>query len=553
MRSALSLLTMKEKEKTMKNPRFSRNTVTAVALAMAMLVILTPFAHAEGKAKGAEKISNLRARVRADVASQSSDRRDQDQYSQEELEQERSALLELAGSVKDLTDLAPNYFDTDRLDEATKQIAEFSYQQLTVLRKGLKPSKMSEKLAAVRASIAEYKGSIQSQSAGRKPNKGGVVGIATDPFPSRSPFCHDSRGDETTRIPVGVLLAVDVVYFIAETVSDIAQDGCNEVLVVLGEGGNGRLVCIATDVIYVIAHAVFEGVHFCNEEFTDATVDANYERLGHIHDDLAASVANDNSNKTMIVSNDNSNKTTIIAEVDAKATALSSQISAGTTDILNKIESKGNDIINNDNTNRTQIINNGNTNTANIITNANANKTMIINNDNANFAATINELRALGCDIIRLLNTPEGQRSSAIASCVGKPGYPYNFPGNKSVAPAPASVGPLAERDDPSVARGQNGVPIVPLMGTVTMETHLLEGRLIPTYYLPSTRGGMIEQVKLLVWNTIESQLELNIAKDETEQAKVAAQQADQLLAKRKYLEAYRLYCVAYQKLVPVN
>ena len=170
------------------------------------------------------------------------------------------------------------------------------------------------------------------------------------------------------------LASVDLVYFAAETVRDIAKDACLETLIVLGEGGNGSLACIATDIIYIIAHAVWEAVHFCNEEFTDATVDANYERLEHLHEDLAGSVENDNSNKTMIVSNDNSNKTVIIADIDSKAAALSNQIDAGRTEILNKVEHKGNEIISNDNVNRTLIINNDNTNTANIIANAIANK-----------------------------------------------------------------------------------------------------------------------------------------------------------------------------------
>lgn len=90
-------------------------------------------------------------------------------------------------------------------------------------------------------------------------------------------------------------------------------------------------------------------------------------------------------------------------------------------------------------------------------------------------------------------------------------------------------------------------------MGTVTMERYLLDGKLVPTYYLPANRGGMIEQVKLLVWNTIGAQLDLNIAKAETEEAKVIAQQADDLLAKKKYVEAFRQYSAAYQKLVPAN
>src|SRR5262249_10435037 len=544
--SGFSLLRKKERE-TMKNPFSPRNIVSIIAVAMITLVTLTNFAHAEAPGKGAERKSHLRERVRADILNpQSSGKNDQIPYSQDELEQTRSALLELAGAVRDLTELAPGSSDTGQLDDATKQISELSYQQLAVMRKALNPSRMNERLTAARAVIADYKGTVQNQSTGHKPKKGGLA-PASEPFPSRDPFCSNGQFTAVT------LASVDLVYFAAETARDIAKDACLETLIVLGEGGNTSLACVITDSIYIVAHAVWEAAHFCNEEFTDATVDANYERLEHIHGDLEASVTNDNTNKTTIVNNDNSNKTMIIAEIDAKATAISSQIDSGTTNILNKIESKGNDIINNDNTNRTQIINNANTNTSNIITNDNANKTMIINNENANLATTINELRALGCDIIRLLNTPDGQRSSNIASCQGKPGWPYSW--NKSTS-APVVTASLVTSDATgsfSNQRGQDGVPILPLVGTVTMERNLLESRLIPTYYLPANRGGMIEQVKKLVWNTIEAQLELNSARNEKTMAKTAAQQADELLAKKKYLEAYRQYCLAYQQLIPTN
>lgn len=539
----------------MKNPFSPRSTVSIIAMAMITLVTLTNFAHAEAPGKGAERKSHFRERVRADILiPQSSGKSDQVQYSQDELEQMRSALLELAGAVKDLTDLAPGSFDTGQLEDATKQISELSYQQLAVMRKTLNPSRMNERLTAARAVIADYKGTVQSQPTPQKTKKGGLA-PQSEPFPERDPFCSNGRFTAVT------LASVDLAYFAAETARDIAKDACLETLIVLGEGGNTSLACTITDAIYIVAHAVWEAAHFCNEEFTDATVDANYDRLEHIHGDLEASVTNDNTNKTTIVNNDNSNKTMIIAEIDAKATAISSQIDSGTTNILNKIESKGNDIINNDNTNRTLIINNDNTNANNIITNDNANKTMIINNENSNFAATINELRGLGCEVIRLLNTPDGQRSSNIASCVGKPGFPYSW--NKSTS-APVAAASVITSDGigslPNVAsgsfsnqRGQDGVPILPLVGTVTMERSLIEGKLIPTYYLPSNRGGMIEQVKALVWNTVNAQLELNIATDQTTMAKATAQQADELLASKKYLDAYRQYCLAYQQLIPTN
>ena len=66
-----------------------------------------------------------------------------------------------------------------------------------------------------------------------------------------------------------------------------------------------------------------------------------------------------------------------------------------------------------------------------IIANDNANTTTIINNDNANRDLIVNELHALGCELVRLLNTPEGQKESSILACTGQPGFPYAFPAPK--------------------------------------------------------------------------------------------------------------------------
>jgi len=144
---------------------------------------------------------------------------------------------------------------------------------------------------------------------------------------------------------------------------------------ILGE--NGSLACVPLAIASDIANGFFDVAQFCAGEFTANQVDGNYNRLQHIHEDLVNGI-------TSIVNNDNTNTTTII---------------------------------NNDNANKTAIINNDN-----------ANKTEIINNDNANTATLIGEIRALGCEIVRLLNTPEGRRASAILACSAQPGFPYNFP-----------------------------------------------------------------------------------------------------------------------------
>ena len=545
----------------MNSPRFYKNAAGSSVL-VALALTFATFTQAQTPKRA--YLANLRARVRADIAAQPNERKPQDQYPQEDLEQMRSALLELVGSIKDLKALAPaKSVDAKNLDDAAKQIQDLSYKQLTALRKGLNPAKMNETLVNARASVAEFKTNIQQQFEMRK-SRDAALGPEPDTptLPSRHAYCYSDR---TTAGSPGAIIAADVIYFVAENVRDIAKDGCLEVLIIAGEGGNASVACIITDIIYIVAEGIWEGIHFCSEEFTDATVDANYERLEHIHDDLADAVKQNNDNKTEIINNDNTNKDSIITEIDSKSSDVITKIDAGTTNILTNIESKGNQIITTDNSNRALIINNDNANTTNIINNDNSNKTAIINNENANFAATIAEMHALNCEIIRLLHVPEGLRSSSIPSCAGMPGWPYKWnktgttaastssKGWVSTATATKAAGTADASENFSRERGQDGVPILAIMGTVTMESSLLTSKLVPTYYLPASRGGLIEQVKLMVWHTIESQTELKIAEVETGQAKVLAQEADQLLAAGKYIGAYRQYCLAYQKLVPTN
>ena len=522
---------------------------------MTLSLLLVNMTYAGTSSKGSERKNDPRSEATSVPGTQ--EQSAQQQYAPEEIELLRIKLLEIVDAVQELAVLMGTNDYLGRLDAARAHFQHLSANELNSFRSVLDPAKMNQGLAEARATLARERAvAADSSAAGdarRKGRSDGSVGIqaAINPRPSPGTLCDGLFGG--TRPTESAIIAIEVVYNAAELVKAIADRACNTVLVVLGAGGNCSACCVVVDAILLVAKLAHSQSKVCDNEYTKRTVDGAFDRLENIHTDLEASVANDNSNKTMIVTNDNSNTTAINANIDAKATALSSQISAGTTEILNKIESKGTEVINNDNTNRNLIITNDNTNTANIITNDNANKTLIINNDNANFAATINEMRALNCDVIRLLHTPDGQRSSNIASCAGKPGFPYSWNKLNGVTVATASLKAPEAGEAFSNERAQDGVPILPIMGTVTMESHLLAAKLVPTYYLPASRGGLIEQVKLMVWNTIESQTELKIAMDETSQARLFAQEADQLLSARKYVEAYRQYCLAYKTLVPSN
>jgi hypothetical protein len=110
-------------------------------------------------------------------------------------------------------------------------------------------------------------------------------------------------------------------------------------------GTNGAAVCIPFAIAASIANGFFDTATFCAGEVTANQVDANFNRLGHIHDDLEGAI-------TTIVNNNNANTAAILNNANANATT----------------------IVANDNANTATIITNDNTNTATIITNANANK-----------------------------------------------------------------------------------------------------------------------------------------------------------------------------------
>jgi hypothetical protein len=172
-------------------------------------------------------------------------------------------------------------------------------------------------------------------------------GAESLPFPepiALDPGCNGVDISSGTRYTQ--LIAKEV----TNSVLAAAAWACNEDI--LGE--NGSAACIPLAIAADVANGFFDTSAWCSGEFTSNQVDANFNRLGHIHDDLTAGI-------TTIVNNDNTNTANIVG---------------------------------NDNTNTANIVSNDNTNTANIVSNDNANRTLIINNDNANLATIISNANA---------------------------------------------------------------------------------------------------------------------------------------------------------------
>jgi hypothetical protein len=176
----------------------------------------------------------------------------------------------------------------------------------------------------------------------------GNITLAIQPqspgFPGPDPVVAGCNGvDITPSTRYDLFIAKEV----ANAILAAAAWACNEDI--LGE--NGSAACIPLAIAADVANGFYDAATFCSGEVTANEVDANFNRLDHIHNDLAAGI-------TTIVNNDDANRTAIE---------------------------------NNDNTNTATIVTNDNTNTTTIVTNDNANTALIINNANANK----NELRDL--------------------------------------------------------------------------------------------------------------------------------------------------------------
>jgi hypothetical protein len=262
--------------------------------------------------------------------------------SAEDLESFRADLIRFVKAYKELAALAAPK-EAQKFNGIETQLRKLSLKQLSIIRSGMADFTVVGKTATrLSNSVAKSKllgGKTTTALAS-------VFETSSPGFPSADyPSCGSTRTDDS------IIDASDDALFVAEGVRDAASRACDEVVVIVGEGGNGSLACIATDAIYLAAKVINYGLHYCNDKIDAAEMGATYDRLTHLHSDLEASVANDNANKTAIINNDDSNKTAII---------------------------------NNDNTNKTTIINNDNTNTANLTALINQVKADIIVNANAN-------------------------------------------------------------------------------------------------------------------------------------------------------------------------
>jgi hypothetical protein len=270
------------------------------------------------------------------------------QYSTTDMEQMRTQLLALTDTLAKFAPLfPPGHVDLDKLAIANAQIKQMEYPQLNHIRQGTDPSTISTKLQGAQQAIENYlktKAPASASPGGPKPQ------LITDPYawPYVNGFCTtistalagliggSSGGDTTygpTPIPVDIVLAADITFFVADSVRELAQDACRQD--VLGE--NGSLGCIPVDIIWVIAKALDESIHFCNDNLTDNVVYTNYTRLDIIHTDLLNADTDIDTNITGLGATLNTDVTNLGTLVNTDVANLTLQLQADYTALAGQV------------------------------------------------------------------------------------------------------------------------------------------------------------------------------------------------------------------------
>jgi len=355
------------------------------------------------------------------LAPEASERSPTGQYSSVELEQTRTQLLDLTDTLQQFAAFAPpDYVDLDSLKSARGQIQQMSLRQLNGIRQGISPSKMSSQLTRARQQAAAYSQTIaEAKQSGLQPRftdgtSFPVVSGLCDPIGNAiaSAIGGTKPGGSTVgpdRIPVEVMLAGDILFFIADSVRELAQDACKQD--VLGE--NASTACIIVDIVWIVAKAVDDGLHFCDDDLTGNVIDTNYARLDDIHSDLYSTTASLDTHLTSAntdidtnIGNLNTHLTTANTDIDAKIAALDSHTAAQFTTL-----------------------------------------TTLIGNLSAQLTNATNQLVAGERQIMKLDLTPDGQRQlvPAILTCDGSSGNACPNVLNKCPAAGCSwnSVGPL--------------------------------------------------------------------------------------------------------------
>lgn len=188
---------------------------------------------------------------------------------------------------------------------------------------------------------------------------------------------------------------------VAEAIKDTAEQACNQ----SGVGFNASLACIVTDIAYFAAKGIYDNFNLCNDFVTASEVNGSYRRLDHIHDDLEG-----------VKSSLQSAEASILQAISDHDQAMSAQLETHDADISTQVTNHDSDIKNQVSTHDTDVKNRVDLHDVDVKALLATLQSGVDGN-----GEQLELLLARQLEVIRLLHTPQGQRTSDVPACDGGP------------------------------------------------------------------------------------------------------------------------------------
>jgi hypothetical protein len=235
----------------------------------------------------------------------------------------RSDFLRLVDVLQEIAVLAGDTNRHQRLERARRLLAELPPEQLDeFLRLG------APDLGPVLRANLKLRTLLAERVAARE--AGPLVEPQTATLPGRPPIFADCNNiAHDSAFSFGALIAVQVADAALAAVGRV----CDQVVVAAGFGSNTALVCLPLEIALVAAKVPFQLADFCGGEEDSSFLEGSYDRLEHVHGDLEGSVANDNSNRDLIIDNDNANTADIQAGLAAHDVGVKAVVAQHDADI----------------------------------------------------------------------------------------------------------------------------------------------------------------------------------------------------------------------------
>lgn len=188
---------------------------------------------------------------------------------------------------------------------------------------------------------------------------------------------------------------------ISEGISRVALRACEQVVVVIG-GGNGSLACLVTEIADIAVQGVLKANQLCDDIKDSVEIEASYKRLGHIHDNLDS------------VNSEVGNVNTAVSTVNKLVRNLEVGLSVHDSNVNSTLITHDNEVkttVTTHDTDIKSVVDLHNTNINALFSEVQHKLEQLQTTSNTNSEILL--------EIVRLLHTPNGARTSTVLACNG--------------------------------------------------------------------------------------------------------------------------------------